>query len=57
LEEGASIYICGDAKVMAKGVTETLEDLYRDKMGVSDDEARDWLRRLKGEKRLHLDVY
>jgi sulfite reductase (NADPH) flavoprotein alpha-component len=57
LEEGASIYICGDAKVMAKGVTETLEDLYRDKMGVSVDEARDWLRRLKGEKRLHLDVY
>ncbi|MBM3195660.1 MAG: hypothetical protein FJZ62_02800 [Chlamydiae bacterium] len=57
LEEGAIIYICGDAKMMARGVNETLEKLYGEKNGVGADEAQDWLRRLKAEGRLKLDVY
>jgi sulfite reductase (NADPH) flavoprotein alpha-component len=57
LEKGAIIYICGDAKMMARGVNETLEKLYSEKNGVGADEAQDWLRRLKAEGRLKLDVY
>ncbi|MFZ4673918.1 MAG: hypothetical protein ACOYL1_06220 [Chlamydiia bacterium] len=57
LDEGAVIYICGDAKMMAKGVTETLEMLYSEKTSKDLDEAKEWLRRLKAEGRLKLDVY
>jgi sulfite reductase (NADPH) flavoprotein alpha-component len=57
LDRGATIFICGDAKVMAKSVTETLEDLYQKRHNVTADEARDWLRALKASKRLCLDVY
>ncbi len=57
LDQGAVIYICGDAKQMAKGVTETLETLFQQKTACTDDEARDWLRTLKAKKQLLLDVY
>lgn len=57
LDQGATIFICGDAKVMAKSVTETLEDLYQKRHNVTADEAREWLRTLKASKRLCLDVY
>ncbi|MFZ4772383.1 MAG: hypothetical protein ACOYK9_00120 [Chlamydiia bacterium] len=57
LDAGGIIYICGDAKVMAKGVTETLEELYQQKSGSTLDEAKQWLRGLKGASQLRLDVY
>lgn len=57
LDQGATIFICGDAKVMAKSVTETLEDLYQKRHHATADEAREWLRTLKASKRLCLDVY
>jgi sulfite reductase (NADPH) flavoprotein alpha-component len=57
LDDGAVLYICGDAKMMAKGVTETLEMLYSEKTARNLDEAQEWLRRLKAEGRLKLDVY
>lgn len=57
LDKGATIFICGDAKVMAKSVTETLEELYQKRHHATIDEAREWLRSLKASKRLCLDVY
>lgn len=57
IQEGAFIYICGDARHMAKDVTATLHMIAEEKGGLSDDEAKDFIRTLRKEKRLLLDVY
>lgn len=56
-QDQAHIYVCGDAKQMAKDVTTTLLTIVAKEGKLSEKEAEDYLSRLRKEHRLHLDVY
>jgi sulfite reductase (NADPH) flavoprotein alpha-component len=53
IQEGAILYICGDAKEMAKDVTRTLEEIAT----AHGHDGKAFLKSLRAEKRLRLDVY
>ena len=57
LEAGAYIYICGDAKRMAKDVHKTFVQIIQEQGRVSPAEAEDYMSRLRSEKRYLRDVY
>ncbi|MDG9925325.1 MULTISPECIES: bifunctional nitrate reductase/sulfite reductase flavoprotein subunit alpha [unclassified Pseudomonas] len=57
LQEGAQVYVCGDASRMAKDVDQALRDVARDHGGLSDDKAADYIRGLAEAKRYLRDVY
>lgn len=57
LEEGGYFYVCGDATRMAKDVDAMLHAVIAQESGCSDDEASDYVTRLKKEKRYLRDVY
>jgi sulfite reductase (NADPH) flavoprotein alpha-component len=57
LEEGAHLYVCGDAKRMAKDVEAALHEVIQKAGGKSADEARNYVARLKTDKRYQRDVY
>ncbi|MCW0483579.1 assimilatory sulfite reductase (NADPH) flavoprotein subunit [Gaoshiqia sediminis] len=57
LENGASFYLCGDMKYMAKDVQKTLLDIIQNQGGMTEDQARDYFKKLKKEKRFQADVY
>ncbi|SDJ30127.1 hypothetical protein [Aliiruegeria lutimaris] len=61
LEQGAAIYICGDATRMAAdvdvGVERTLLDVIARHGGLSSEEASRYLDRLSSEHRYQRDVY
>lgn len=57
LEEGAMLYVCGDAKSMAKDVEKTLEAILQEVGKKSFEEAREYIKRLRQEKRYLRDVY
>lgn len=57
LEEGAHLYICGDARQMAKDVQEALQAIAQKEGGYSEEESKELLKRLRKEKKLLMDVY
>ena len=57
LEEGAEIYVCGDAARMAPDVHATLVDVIAGEGGMSTEKATEYLSRLQKSKRYHRDVY
>ncbi len=57
LEDGASLYVCGDAKAMAKDVQDTLTRIIADQSGRSEEEAVTYLRGLIKAGRYLKDVY
>ncbi|MGI9488416.1 MAG: diflavin oxidoreductase [Geminicoccaceae bacterium] len=57
LEEGASLYVCGDEKAMAKDVDATFHRIIADQRGWSDDKAAEHVSGLKKERRYLRDVY
>lgn len=57
LEEGARIYVCGDAKGMAPGVHQALLDVLVRESGLGREEAEAELRGLRTEGRYLRDVY
>jgi sulfite reductase (NADPH) flavoprotein alpha-component len=57
LEEGASIYVCGDASRMAKDVDATLHAIVEQQAGLPRDAAIDYIQQLKDQSRYHRDVY
>lgn len=57
LQEGAGIYVCGDASRMAKDVDTTLHAIVEKQGGMSHDDAKEYVRHLKDEHRYHRDVY
>ena len=57
LEEGAHLYVCGDATGMAPDVHEALIDVVRGQGAHSRDAAEDYVHRLAAEHRYHRDVY
>jgi sulfite reductase (NADPH) flavoprotein alpha-component len=57
LAEGANIYICGDAKRMAKDVERALVDIVAQHGARSTDEAALFVGELKKKGRFQQDVY
>lgn len=57
IEDGAMIYLCGDAKSMAKEVTETFLKIFECVGNLTQEESRQLLHKLRKEKRFQADVY
>ncbi|WP_321285866.1 assimilatory sulfite reductase (NADPH) flavoprotein subunit [uncultured Sunxiuqinia sp.] len=57
LENGASFYLCGDMKYMARDVQVTLLDIIKTQGGMTEKKARAYFKKLKKEKRFMADVY
>ena len=57
LEEGAHLYVCGDARRMAADVHETLVTIVQNQGGKSRDAAEAYVEDLKKTKRYQRDVY
>ena len=57
LEEGAHFYVCGDASRMAKDVDIALHQAIEIGGGRTPEQAAEYVRRLKTEKRYQRDVY
>lgn len=57
LEEGAYFYVCGDANRMAKDVDVALHEAVANHGGKTPEEAADYVKKLKAEKRYRRDVY
>lgn len=57
LQEGASVYVCGDASRMAKDVDTALHAIVEKHGGMNPDSAKEYVCHLKDEHRYHRDVY
>jgi sulfite reductase (NADPH) flavoprotein alpha-component len=57
LEEGAHIYVCGDASRMGKDVDRALQKILTDALRGRDDQAQEYLHKLQREQRYQRDVY
>ncbi len=57
LEEGASIYVCGDASRMAKDVDATLHTIVEKQAELPREAATEYVQQLKDQHRYHRDVY
>ena len=57
LEGGAHLYVCGDARRMARDVDTALHELIQKAGGRSAEQAADYVRQLKTDKRYQRDVY
>lgn len=57
IEEGAYLYVCGDANYMAKDVENTLHAILQEQGSMDPKETRDYVKRLRQQKRYLRDVY
>ncbi len=57
LQDGASVYICGDEKKMAHDVHAALITILQQEGGLSSEQAVEYMTRLQQEKRYQRDVY
>ncbi|MGK5593947.1 MAG: diflavin oxidoreductase [Parachlamydiaceae bacterium] len=57
LEKGAYIFVCGDAKHMAKDVEQTLLTIIMQHGSLSEEGAKAYLKKLRSEKRYLRDIY
>jgi sulfite reductase (NADPH) flavoprotein alpha-component len=57
LKEGSIVYVCGDASRMAKDVDTTLHEIVAEHGGKSEEEAAEYMKQLKTDKRYRRDVY
>jgi sulfite reductase (NADPH) flavoprotein alpha-component len=57
LQEGASLYVCGDASRMAKDVHAAIQTIVAQEGDMSTESAEDYLHSLKEQHRYHRDVY
>lgn len=57
LQDGANIYVCGDADAMAHDVHEALIDIISEHGGLDAAAAADHLKQLQKDKRYQRDVY
>jgi len=57
LEDGASVYVCGDATHMAPDVHQTLVDVISEHGGLDADSAEEYLSEMRRNHRYRLDVY
>jgi len=56
-DKGAVVYICGDAKNMAKNVYETFVELLKSKKGMTSQEAMAYVKSLRDEQRYLEDIW
>lgn len=57
LEKGAYFYVCGDAEFMAKDVEAALLQILKQHGKFDDQEAKQYLKKLRSEKRYLRDIY
>mgnify|MGYP002720474730 FL=1 len=57
MDNGAYIYVCGDAKKMAPSVDATLQSILVKEKNLTPKDASSYLKSLRKEKRYLLDVY
>jgi cytochrome P450 / NADPH-cytochrome P450 reductase len=57
IEDGAAIFVCGNANTMAPGVRAALMDIYRAKSNGSDATADEWLQGLRDADRYLEDIW
>lgn len=57
LQDGAHLYVCGDAQRMARDVDQALHDIARGRGHLDDDGARAWVKKLTADRRYLRDVY
>jgi sulfite reductase (NADPH) flavoprotein alpha-component len=57
LEEGAHLYVCGDAKRLAPDIHRTLAEIVAGEGGFGPEATQDYLQRLQRERRYQRDVY
>ncbi|AWW34833.1 assimilatory sulfite reductase (NADPH) flavoprotein subunit [Mannheimia varigena] len=57
LQDGAYVYVCGDATRMAKDVEQALLDVIEQQGKFSRDDAEEYLNELAEEKRYQRDIY
>ncbi len=57
LDDGACLYLCGDAERMAPAVEQALVDVHCEHRALDDEAAREAVRRLRIDGRFRKDVY
>ena len=57
LEQGAIVYVCGDASRMASDVDKALHDVIAEEGGKSAEEAEEYVKQMHADKRYRRDVY
>jgi sulfite reductase (NADPH) flavoprotein alpha-component len=57
LQEGASVYVCGDAARMAKDVNAALGQIIQEQGAMTAEAAEEYVSILKDQHRYHRDVY
>ena len=57
LEQGAHVYVCGEADAMARGVHETLVDIVGKEGAKTREAALDYVNALRVSRRYQRDVY
>ena len=57
MQDGAHVYVCGDASRMAKDVDTALRQVAMQQGGMNADQARDWIVSLARQHRYQRDVY
>jgi len=57
LQDGAHLYVCGDASRMAKDVDTALRQIAMQQGGMDAEQARDWIVALARQHRYQRDVY
>jgi sulfite reductase (NADPH) flavoprotein alpha-component len=57
LQDGAYIYVCGDASYMAKDVESTLLEIIKTEGNMDTENAEDFINQLRSELRYQRDIY
>jgi sulfite reductase (NADPH) flavoprotein alpha-component len=57
LQDGASIYVCGDAARMAKDVDNTIHTIAEEQGNLDKEAASEYVLQLKDQHRYHRDIY
>jgi sulfite reductase (NADPH) flavoprotein alpha-component len=57
LQDGASIYVCGDAARMAKDVDDTIHTIAEQQGNLNQETASEYVQQLKDQHRYHRDIY
>jgi sulfite reductase (NADPH) flavoprotein alpha-component len=57
LQDGASVYVCGDASRMAKDVHTAIQTIVAGQGSMSGEAAEEYVHSLKEQHRYHRDVY
>jgi len=57
IDQGAHIFVCGNARTLAPGVRAALQEIYTSKTGATAEQAESWLADLRREHRYLEDIW